>query len=190
MSTAATPYGAEPIGTLSASGSFTGKVRHIPIVTTEATAIFYGDFVKMISGGTVSKSAISTSVPTGTVGIFMGCFYTDPTTKQPTYSQYWPAANAATDAVAYVCDDPFLVFKMQADESLAATKVGLNCSAISTAGSASIGRSRNALDGSSAATTNTLPFRILELVEAGDSFTEAHVTWLPGKHAYLTILGV
>ena len=46
MSATATPNGAEPIGTLSASGSFTGKVRHIKIASGYGTAIFYGDFLK------------------------------------------------------------------------------------------------------------------------------------------------
>jgi len=190
MSTAATPYGAEPVGTLSASGSFTGKVRHYKIVTTEATAIFTGDFVKLISGGTVSKQAVTTSLGTITVGIFMGCAYTDPGTGQMTFSAQWPAANAATDAVAYVADDPFLVFKMQADGALLATKVGLNASLISTAGSTTIGRSKNAIDASTAATTNTLPVRILEVIDPATAFPEALVTYLPGVHAHLTILGV
>jgi len=195
MSTSATPNGAEPIGTLSASGSFTGKVRHVKIASGYAANIFTGDFVKMVSGGTCERSAITTTVPTGTVGVFQGCSYTDATTKQLTFSAIWPTGMVASDAVAYVLDDPFLTFKMQGDGSLTAAKIGLNCSGINTTGDTSIGRSKNALDASSAAATNTLPFRILELVDgpdsaAGDAYTDAIVTWLPGKHAYLTILGV
>jgi len=53
MATVATPMGAEPVDTLSASGSFTGKVRHIKIANAYATAIFYGDFVKLVAAGTV-----------------------------------------------------------------------------------------------------------------------------------------
>ena len=53
MATAATPMGAEPVGTLSASGSFTGKVRHIKIASGYATDIFYGDFVKLVAAGTL-----------------------------------------------------------------------------------------------------------------------------------------
>ena len=49
MATSAAPTGAEPVGTLSASGSFTGKVRHIKIASGYGTAIFYGDFVKLVS---------------------------------------------------------------------------------------------------------------------------------------------
>ena len=91
MATSATPSGAEPVDTLSASGSFTGKVRHIKIANAYNTAIFYGDFVKLVATGTVEKAAVTTAVVAGTVGIFVGCSYTDPTTKQPTYSQFFPA---------------------------------------------------------------------------------------------------
>ena len=46
MATTAAPYGARPIGTLSASGSFTSKTRNLPIITTYGTQISNGDFVK------------------------------------------------------------------------------------------------------------------------------------------------
>lgn len=195
MATSATPMGAEPVGTLSASGSFTGKVRHIKIASAYDTAIFYGDFVKLVAAGTVEKAAVTTAVVAGTVGVFVGCSYTDPTTKQPTFSQYWPADTVASDAVAYVADDPKLVFQMQGDGSIAQTGLGNNVQAISTAGSTDIGRSKNALDASSIATTNTFPLRIVDFVDGpssavGDSFTDCIVTWLPGSHAYDTALGV
>ncbi len=195
MAIVAAPSGAEPVGTLSASGSFTGKVRHIKIASAYNTAIFYGDFVKLVAAGTAEKAVVTTAVVAGTVGVFVGCAYTDPTTKQPTFSQYWPASTVASDAVAYVADDPNLVFQMQADEAVAQTGLGNNVSAVSTAGSTDIGRSRNALDGGSIATTNTLPLRIVDFVDGpksavGDAFTDCIVTWLPGSHAYDTALGV
>jgi hypothetical protein len=195
MASSATPSGAEPVGTLSASGSFTGKIRHIKIASAYDTSVFYGDFVKLVAAGTVEKAAVTTAVVAGTVGIFVGCAYTDPNTKQKTFSQYWPADTVASDAVAYVVDDPKLVFQMQGDGSIAQTGLGNNVQAISTAGSTDIGRSRNALDASSIATTNTFPLRIVDFVDGpdsavGDSFTDCIVTWLPGSHAYDTALGV
>ena len=72
MATSATPNGAEPVNTLSASGSYTGKVRHMKIASAYGTAIFYGDFVKLVAAGTVEKAAVTTSVVAGTVGIFVG----------------------------------------------------------------------------------------------------------------------
>lgn len=195
MATSATPNGAEPVNTLSASGSYSGKVRHIKIASGYATAIFYGDFVKLVAAGTLEKAAVTTSVVAGTVGIFVGCSYTDPSTSQLTFNQQFPASTAASDIMAYVVDDPKLVFKMQADEAIAQTGLGNNVSAVSTAGSTSIGRSKNALDGGSIATTNTLPLRVLEFVEGpnstvGDAFTDCLVTYLPLSHAYETKLGV
>ena len=195
MATSATPNGAEPVNTLSASGSYSGKVRHIKIASGYATAIFYGDFVKLVAAGTLEKAAVTTSVVAGTVGIFVGCSYTDPSTSQLTFNQQFPASTAASDIMAYVVDDPKLVFKMQGDEAIAQTGLGNNISAVSTAGSTAIGRSKNALDGGSVATTNTLPLRVLEFVEGpnstvGDAFTDCLVTYLPLSHAYETKLGV
>jgi len=195
MASSATPSGAEPVGTLSASGSFTGKIRHIKIASAYDTSVFYGDFVKLVAAGTVEKAAVTTAVVAGTVGIFVGRAYTDPNTTQKTFSQYWPADTVASDAVAYVVDDPKLVFQMQGDGSIAQTGLGNNVQAISTAGSTDIGRSRNALDASTIATTNTFPLRIVDFVDGpdsavGDSFTDCIVTWLPGSHAYDTALGV
>ena len=195
MATSATPMGAEPTDTLSASGSFTGKVRHMKIASGYGTAIFYGDFVKLVAAGTVEKSAITTSVVAGTVGIFVGCSYTDPSTNQLTFNQQFPASTAASDIMAYVVDDPDLVFRMQGDGSIAQTGLGNNVSLVSTAGSTSIGRSKNAVDASTIATTNSLPVRIVEFVDGpsstvGDSYTDVLVTYLPLSHAYETALGV
>ena len=195
MATSATPTGAEPVNTLSASGSYSGKVRHIKIASAYDTAIFYGDFVKLVAAGTLEKAAVTTAVVAGTVGIFVGCSYTDPSSSQMTFNQTFPADTAASDIMAYVVDDPKLVFKMQADEAVAQTGLGNNISAVSTAGSTTIGRSKNALDGGSIATTNSLPLRVLEFVEGptstvGDAYTDCLVTYLPLSHAYETKLGV
>ena len=193
MSSTATPMGAEPIGTLSASGSFTGKVRHLKIASNYGTAIFYGDFVKTVAAGTIEKDTGTTSLtPTG---VFMGCSYTDPTTNQPTYSQFYPASTVASDIKAYVLDDPNVLMKMQGDDSLAQTAIGNNVAIVQTAGSTSIGRSKNAVDSSTiAATTATLPLRIIDFVDGpdssvGDAFTDVIVKFNAG-HQYDNTTGV
>tara|TARA_R100000030_G_scaffold19445_2_gene13730 strand:+ start:3865 stop:4446 length:582 start_codon:yes stop_codon:yes gene_type:complete len=176
MSSSATPYGARPVGTLSASGSFTGKVRHYGIASGYGTAIFYGDFVKLVAAGTVEKDTGTTTLTP--VGIFLGVSYTDPNTSQKTFSQYFPASTAADDIQAYVLDDPNVLFEMQADGSAAVTNIGNNVAVVQTAGSTSIGTSKNAIDISTAATTTaTLPVRIVDISPksdnaSGDSFTD------------------
>lgn len=192
MATTATPMGAEPTDTLSASGSFTGKVRHIKIASGYGTAIFYGDFVKLVNTGTVEKDTGTTSATP--VGVFVGCAYTSPTTGELTFSQYFPASTAASDIVAYVVDDPNVLMRMQSDEAIAQTGLGNNVAIVQTAGSTSIGRSKNAVDGSSIATTNTLPLRIIDFVDGpdsavGDTYTDVIVKFNAG-HQYSNTTGV
>jgi hypothetical protein len=167
MATSATPYGARPIGTLSASGSWSGKVRHLPIGSAYGTAIFNGDFVKLVADGEIEKDEGTATL--ASVGIFVGCSYTPSSTNQKTFNTQWPASTVATDAMAYVIDDPNVVFQMQADEAMNTTDRGLNCDVIQTAGSTSIGKSKNAIDGDSCAATLTLPLRILDFVDGPSS---------------------
>ena len=115
MATSATPYGAVPINTTSASGSFTGKVQHIKIASAYDTAIFNGDFVKLVTAGTVEKDEGTTTLTP--IGIFLGCKYTDPNSSQLTFNQTWPADTSASDAAAYVLVDPNVLFQMQSDET-------------------------------------------------------------------------
>ena len=192
MSATATPMGAEPVGTLSASGSYTGKVRHYKIASNDSTAIFYGDFVKMTSAGVVTLDNGTTSLTP--IGVFMGCSYTDPNTNQLTFSQYYPASTVASDIDAYVLNDPFVEMRMQGDATLAQTALGNNAAVVQTAGSTSIGRSRNAFDSSTIATTNTLPVKLIEFVEGpdsavGDAYTDVIVMFNVG-HQLLNTTGI
>ena len=175
MATSATPYGARPINTTSASGSFTGKVQHIKIASAYGTAIFYGDFVKLVTAGTIEKDTGTTACTP--IGIFLGCKYTDPSTNQMTFNQTWPASTAASDAAGYVLTDPNVLFQMQGDGTLPQTALGANYAVIQTAGSTTIGNSKNAVDVSTVATTNTLPIRLVDFVDGptssvGDSYTD------------------
>lgn len=192
MATTATPMGAEPTDTLSASGSFTGKVRHIKVASGYGTAIFYGDFVKLVNTGTVEKDTGTTAATP--VGVFVGCAFTSPSTGELTFSQYFPASTAADDIVAYVVDDPNVLMRMQSDEAIAQTGLGNNAAIVQTAGSTSIGRSKNAVDGSSIDTTNTLPLRIIDFVDGptsavGDTYTDVIVKFNAG-HQYSNTTGV
>lgn len=191
MSATAAPYGARPIGTLSANGSFSGKVRHIKIASGYAANIYTGDFVKLVSAGTIEKDTGTASMTP--VGIFMGCAYTDPTSKQLTFNQRWPTGTVAADAVGYVIDDPDVLFQIQSNGTLAQTALGNNSAVIQTAGSDSIGQSKNAIS-SSSATTATLPLRIIDFVSGpdsvvGDSFTDVICKFNAG-HQYSNTTGV
>jgi len=191
MSSTATPYGMVPVKML--GGQYhTGAFRKIPIASGYDTSIFTGDLVKLVAAGGVEKDTGTTAATP--VGIFVGCEYTDPSSSQFLQRQYFPANTAADDIVAFVVDDPDVIFKIQADGSITAADVGENAALVQTAGSTSTGNSKVALDASSTATTNTLPVRIVGLYADpenafGDAYTDVLVKWNAG-HQYGNTTGL
>lgn len=194
MASSATPMGARPVSSL-VSCAYNAKITHYKIKNAYGTSIFYGDFVKWADDNpntTIQKDTGTTALTP--IGVFLGCAYTDPTTGQFTTNQYFPASVAADDIVAYVASDPFVVMQMQSDESLTQDDLGKNVAVVQTAGSTNIGTSRNAIDGSTAATTNTLPLKIIDFVdgpdsEVGDSYTDVLVMFNVG-HQLLNTTGI
>ena len=188
------PYGLVPIG-LVGERAFNGGFTQKGIASEYATTIFQGDIVKGVGGGTVEKDTGTTACTPN--GIFVGCFFTDATTG-PRYQNYWPASQAATDAVAYIVDDPNILFKIAITSSgvvissLAITDIGANLQITQTAGATINGVSRVSADDTSA-TTNTFPLRVISLVEetrnAAGGYTEAICKWNAG-HQYGAVLGV
>ena len=169
MASTASPMGARPVGSL-VSAAYNAKITHYKINNAYGTDIFYGDFVKWADNNpntTIQKDTGTSSMTP--IGVFLGCSYTDPSTGQTTFNQYYPASTAADDIMAYVASDPFLVMQMQSDEALTQDDLGKNVAVVQTGGSTAIGTSKNAIDGSTANTTNTLPLKIIDFVEGPDS---------------------
>ena len=164
------PYGLKPINLIGGQ-VFAGSTREYNIPYGYATNIFYGDYVGL-TRGQVQRLSVSTGTAGNQTGIFLGCSYTDPTTKQKRFSQYWPASTLAGDAVAIVCDDPDTVFKAVVCSSGttvasgARAMIGQNLACINNSGNLNTGDSANALLAPTAtpATTDTLPVRVLGVV--------------------------
>jgi len=87
------------------------KRSEYDIAANYNTAIYKGQAVKAVTAGGVEAAAAGNVV----LGIFYGCFYTDPTTNKPTWSNHYPASTNASDIKAYVYDDPRIVFEVQHD---------------------------------------------------------------------------
>ena len=144
------PYGLLPTNLIGGQ-VFAGSTRSIPIIYNDSTAIYYGDFVKVVRGFVTRQSVSTAGGAAGLVGIFLGCSYTNPVTKQKQYSQYYPGSIAAGDIQAIVCDDPDTVFKsaiVASNGSLTVTSaalamVGQNLQASNLAGSSSLGNNSN-----------------------------------------------
>jgi hypothetical protein len=166
------------------------------IASGYATSIFFGDAVKVVTGGTVERDPFDAAMTP--VGVFMGCKYTDPNLGYELYSQSYPAGTVASDIQAYVADATDLLFKAAVVSSgttigdLAITDIGANVAGVDNTGDSTSGNSRGAISHTSA-TTNTLPFRIIGLVEetknTSGGYTEAYVKWNAG-HQYSNTTGV
>lgn len=164
------PYGLKPVNLIGGQ-VFSGSTREYAIANGYATSIFYGDCVALVRGN-LERISVSTGTLGTVAGIFLGCSYTNPTTKQKTFSQYWPASTAAGDAVAIVCDDPDTVFKAvicssgTTVASGARAMIGQNLAMINNTGNSNTGDSKNAIlaPTDTPATTDSLPLRVLGLV--------------------------
>ena len=195
--TVAGPYGFQPINLIGGQ-VFAGATRQIPIASGSGTSIYYGDVVRLNTGGTLSRVSTTDSA-TDAVGIFLGCAFTNPTTKQFLQQQYYPASTVASDIVAYVCDDPDTYFKVAvlSDSTtiggMTQTDIGNNVAMLVTAGSTTTGDSKEGVSATTG-TTTTLPFRVIagvpETVNASGSFTEVIVKFNFGVHTYYSAAAV
>lgn len=176
MSSTAAPFGLRPINRL---GSGSQEVfRQYPIASAYGTNIAMGDIVHLVDGGTattIEKQAATGDDTTAIdiVGIFMGCSYSDPNTGQLTFSQMWPASTVASDAMAFVVDNPNVEFVIQADGAPANTGdiYGKNTLLVQTAPNTTLKVSRVALDISEISTDAQNPIRILDYL-GGDQGDE------------------
>jgi len=184
-------YGFKPVNLIGGQ-VFSGSTRQIPIQYGFGTNIFYGDIVG-ISRGFITRSTVTTGAGAttgaaagGSVGVFLGCNYTDPVTKQKRYSQYWPASTLAGDAYAVVTDDPDTLFQVavastqgaQAIGSVATAMIGLNIAGSDLAGNLNTGDSYNGILASNVGNNATLPFRIVDLKR--DSAIQFTTTYTSG----------
>ena len=197
MASSAYPFGMVPVENL-AAGYNTQGFETLNIADGYTTAIYFGDVVKKVTGGTIEKDAGTTSLTP--IGVFVGCRYIN-SIGYAVDSQYWPGVTTGYTVYAKVVTDPDAVFAIQADGALTdggsntGSEVnGLNAALYQTAGSAVFGKSRNALQGSSCSTTDTLPLRIVGLIEEPnnawtDTYANVLVKWNAG-HQYVSTTGV
>jgi hypothetical protein len=191
------PYGLKPVNLIGGQ-VFAGATRQIPIASAYDTNLLNGDLVKIVSSGTLEKDAGTTTATP--VGVFLGCRYTDPNLGYELYSQYFPANTVADDIVAYVADDPDQLYKVAVVSGttviagVGRTVVGNNVSLVQNAGSTQSGNSKVAVLSTSAATTNTLPIRVIDVVTetatAADTYVELIVKFNWGMHQYQNATGV
>ena len=205
------PYGLKPVNLIGGQ-VFAGATRQIAITTSSVnynTALYNGQVIELATSGTVVASTLedqAAPIP-GVIGVFLGCRYTNPVTKQPTYSQYWPGfASGVTDAFAYVSDDPDALYRVASVGDTANTTglviapvqqavLGSNCVLVLNSPNTTYGNAQTGVyaDG----TDTSLPFRVVDVVPDTSYVSSGNVVYPElivklnfGYHSYNLAAGV
>jgi hypothetical protein len=181
--TVSAPYGLVPINSVDGK-PYAGATRQLPIASTYNTAIFNGDIVALVAGGTIAKSGVTddstTTAANYTYGVFVGVQYVN-SQGQTVQAQYYPGNASATSAVAYVVDDPMAAFKAavvlsnSAVSSVNRSIVGVNMAIDQGTGNTTNGNSGAGVLVATNAAGNaaTLPVRVVSVVPETATSTTA-----------------
>lgn len=171
MANANNPFGFLPL--TSASGS-TGNFEMVyaPIAYNDTTKMFRGDPVQRLNTGFASQWTAGTNVG-NLIGIFWGCHYLSSSQGTIQFAQYWPGADVAQAGQPTLYAEIIPVntaqpakFYVQADATGAGfLDIGANVDVAGLTGGSTVNGQSGAYitTASTLATTNTLPFRIVDL---------------------------
>ena len=178
-------FGWRPIGKVGSGVNNSGTTLYTIEDNANLTA-YKGDHV-MASGGYIVAGTASGAT---NVGVFNGCFYIDPTSKKPTWSNYYNQTNVtatgsisgSTNIDAYIYDDPYYLFEIQTDATVAKTNIGKNADSIIGTGSTLNGQSKHEMDSGSTttiATTAGLQMKIIGITKdpENDDASSANSNW-------------
>jgi hypothetical protein len=181
-------FGLRPIGKVGQNRDAGGLSEYL--VSDSPTIIYFNDPVKATDAGTIAVAAAGNTL----LGSLNGSFYTDPTTKKPTFLNYVPSV-AATDIVAFVSDDPYERFEIRTNNTGASaiSDIFNNANITYLAGSSANFVSRVRLNDATL-TTSTEQLQILgSTKDTGDNnITQSHVVWVVriNEHQLNTTTGV
>jgi hypothetical protein len=142
-------FGLRPIGKVGQNRD-NGGLSEYSIAANDTSTIYFNDPVKATAAGTIDVAGAGGDL----LGSLNGVFYTDPTTKKPTWANHYSQVNA-TDIVAFVSDDPYERFEIQSNGTNAITQasVFLNYDIAYTAGDSANYVSKVELDESTGVNT-------------------------------------
>ena len=191
MSNVVEKFGLRPYRKLDGT-PLVGAQNRYTIASSYATAIYQGDLVIPVTGGNIERHTANNS--TAVVGVFNGCFYTDPTTQKPTYSNYYPGGIAASDITAFVIDDPDAVFLMDADAAFTRADLYKNYSVTNTTGVTQTGISKQQLDVSVSGIASTFAVQAIDISQdpenSDTSSANANILVRINNHFYRSGTGI
>ena len=192
MANADAPFGLLPIGKVGQNRDAQGLSEYS--IAASSSAIFQNDPVQALNTG---KIGVANTTDVSILGSLNGVFFTNASTKKPTFANNLQASNTATDIVGYVSDDPYERYEIQATGTIAVSDIFLNGSIDYTAGSTVNGISKVEIN-STVFTTNTGQLRIVgvskgfnnELLNATTYATNVVVTAIVNNHFYKQLTGI
>lgn len=159
------PYGFQPINRVDGM-PYAGATRTYGIASNYNTAIYNGDLVEIVTGGTVQKfTGTDAGFP---VGVFVGCEFTN-AQGQRLNGQYY-AGTSMLNATAKVVVDGQAAYKVavtdvnSAVSSLTIAAIGANIEVVQGTGSNATGNSGMSVEAGTEANTATLPIRVIDVV--------------------------
>lgn len=207
MAATSTPYGLKPINLIGGQAFNGGVIREFKLSDDNADPFYTGAVVQLDTVGNPATIQATPVVGTtvGIVGVCLGVSYVDPNLKYQVFAQYLPAgaiAGGYTNVTIHVCDDPDQLYQIQGDAAFgsltngAAGAIGKNADVSGFGGNATTSLADTALvvgtDGGDLADTDTLPFRVVDVVAAtaNDAYPDLIVKFNQGAHSYYLALGV
>ena len=184
-------YGLRPYRKLDGT-PLVGAQNRYTIASNHTTAIFQGDLVIPLTAGNIDRHTANNSA--AVIGVFNGCFYTDPTTSKPTFSNSYPGSIVASDITAFVVDDPDAVFLMDADAAFTRADLYQNYSVTTGSGNTTTGISEVQLDVSVSGTNASFVIQAIDISQDPDNSdtttANANVLVRINKHFYRNGTGV
>ena len=139
------------------------RANKYTITSGLAENIFSGDLCILTADGVITPH---TATETNNIGVFAGVSYTA-SDGSYVYSEYWPSGTTATNIIAYVYDDPYIVYKIQSAGTPTQASIGECADVVAGAGSTTTGRSGFSLNGTMSNGTATC--KILALHDTPDN---------------------
>ena len=192
MANANAAFGLLPIGKVGQNRDAQGLSEYN--IAASSSAIYQNDPVTAAATGYITV-ATSASVLLGSLN---GVFYTNTSTKKPTWANNLGASNTASDIVGFVTDDPYERYEIQASSTLPIADIFLNGNIVYTAGSSANYVSKVTLNTSQLNANVTTQMRVIgvskgfnnEKLNATTYSTNVVVTAIINNHFYKQYSGI
>ena len=185
-------FGLLPIGKVGQNRDAQGLSEYN--IAASSSAIYQNDPVTAAATGYITVATSTDQL----LGSLNGVFYTNASTKKPTWANNLAASNTATDIVGYVSDDPYERYEVQASSTLPIADIFLNGNIVYTAGSSANYVSKVTLNTSQLAVSTGAQMRVIgvskgfnnEKLNATTYSTNVVVTAIINNHFYKQFTGI